>query len=127
MASSESRLIPFNGKKGPPTSFSKVSFQNVLDCCDIWLTLDGEYYDVARRSVDFARNNVQNVETDNVEEAKFSYHRACYSALTNTISTKRAPVRCQNWNKEDEASSFVVYFSERDSEEAQQAKKDAEI
>ena len=123
MASSGSCLIHFDGKKGPLTSFSKVSFQKFLDCRSIWLTLHGEYHDVAHRSLDFVSDNVQNVETDNIEYANFSYHRACYSAFTNTISIKRARVRCQNRNKEDEASSSVADVSERESEEAQPAKK----
>ena len=67
MASSGSCLIHFDGKKGPLTSFSKVSFQKFLDCRSIWLTLDGEYHDVAHRSLDFVSDNVQNVETDNIE------------------------------------------------------------
>ena len=123
MASFDSCLIHFDGKKGPLTSFSKVSFQKFFYCHSIWLTLDGEYHDVARRSLDFVSDNVQNVETDNFEYANFSYHRACCSAFTNTISIKCARVRCQNRNNEDEASSSVADVSERESEEAQPAKK----
>ena len=41
----------------------------------------------------------------------------------NTISIERARARCQNRNKEDEASSSVADVSERESEEAQPAKK----
>ena len=124
MASSSSCLIHFDGKKGPLTSFSTVSFQKFWDCRSIWLTLDGEYHDVAHRSLDFVSNNVQNVETDNTEYGNFSYHRACYSAFTNTISIKHARVRCQNRNNEDKASSSsVADVSERESEEAQLAKK----
>ena len=56
-------------------------------------------------------------------QVDFSYHRACYSAFTNTISIKRARVRCQNRNKEDEASSSVADVSEGESEEAQPENK----
>ena len=42
MASSDSCLIHFDGKKGLLTSFSVVSYQKFLDCRRIWLTLDGE-------------------------------------------------------------------------------------
>ena len=86
------------------------------------MALDGEYHDVAQRSLDFVSDNIQNVETDNIEYANFSYHRACYSALTNTICIKHARERCQNRNNEDKASSSVADVSERESEEAQPAK-----
>ena len=123
MASSDSCLIHFDGKKGPLTSFSEVSFQKFLDCRSIWLTLDGENHDVARRSLDLVSDNIQNVETDSIECANFSYHRACYSAFTNTISIKRARVRCHKKNKEDEGSSYVADVGEKELEEAQPAKK----
>ena len=61
MASSGSCLIHFDGKKGPLTSFSKVPFPKNLNCCSIWLTLDGEYHDVAHRSLDFVSDKAQNV------------------------------------------------------------------
>lgn len=126
MASSDSCLIHFDGKKGPLTTFSEVSFQKFLDCRNIWLTLDGEHRDVARRSLDFVSENVKNVKTDSIEYANFSYHRACYSALTNNVHIKRAQVRCQYKNKEREEvdlSLSVGDVNETEPEEVEPAKK----
>ncbi|XP_028419097.1 uncharacterized protein LOC114544759 [Dendronephthya gigantea] len=126
MASSDSCLIHFDGKKGPLTTFSDVSFQKFLDCRSIWLTLDGEHRDVARRSLDLVSENVKNVKTDGIEYANFSYHRACYSALTNNVHIKRAQVRCQDEKKERKAvelSSSVGEIDETEPEEVQPAKK----
>ena len=69
----------FDEKKGPLITFSEVPFQTILDCHSIRLTLDGEDRDVAR--------NMKNVTADVFDlYAYFSYHRACYSALTNNYS-----------------------------------------
>ena len=59
MASSDSCLIHFDGKKGPLTSFSVVSYQNFLDCRRIWLTLDGEERNVAQRSLQFVSDSME--------------------------------------------------------------------
>ena len=93
MASSDSCLIHFDGRKGPLTTFTEVSFQKFLDCRSIWLTLDGEHRDVARRSLEFVSENVKNVNTtDSVEYGNFAHHRACYSAFTNNVHIKHAQV-----------------------------------
>ena len=92
-----------------------------MDCCSIWLTLDGKNH-IARRSLDLVSDNIQNVETGSIECANFSYHRACYSAFTNTISIKHARLRCQKKNKEDKGSSSVADVGEKELE-AQPAKK----
>ena len=69
-------LIHLDGKKGPLTRFSKPSFQKILDCRSIWLTLENEYHDVARRSLNFASDTLT--------------YRAWYSAFTNRLSTANA-------------------------------------
>jgi hypothetical protein len=58
MASPYSCLIHFDGKKGPLTSFSMVSYQKCLDCRRIWLTLDGEERNVAQRSLQFVSDSI---------------------------------------------------------------------
>jgi hypothetical protein len=63
MASSDSCLIHFDGKKGPVTSFSVVSYKKSLDCRRKWLTLEGEERNVAQRSLQF-------VYSDNMEVAR---------------------------------------------------------
>ena len=126
MASSNSCLIHFDGKKGPLTSFSEVSFQKFFYCRSIWLTLDGEHRDVSRRSLAFVGKNVKNVTTDLFDYSNFSYHRACYSALTNNSNIKRAQMRCQHKNKECEEvdpSLSVSEIDDTEQEEFQPAKK----
>jgi hypothetical protein len=59
MASSDSCLIHFDGKKGPLASFSLFSYQNFLDCRRIWLTLDGEERNVAQRSLQFVNDSME--------------------------------------------------------------------
>lgn len=128
MASSDTCLIHFVGKKGPLTTFSEVSFQKFLDCRRIWLMLDGEHLEVARKSLKLVSENVKNVKTDGFEYGNLSYHRACYSALTNKDHIKRAQLRCQEKNKESEKvnlSSSVGESNENETEsrEGQPAKK----
>ena len=59
MASSDSCLIHFDGKNGPLTSFSAISYQKFLDCRRIWLTLDGEERNVAQRSLKFVSDSME--------------------------------------------------------------------
>ena len=59
MASSDSCLIHFDGKKGPLTSFSVILYQKFLDCRRIWLTLDGEERNVAQRSLQFVSDSME--------------------------------------------------------------------
>ena len=59
MASSDSCLIHFDGKKGPLTSFSVVSYQKFLDRRRIWLMLDGEERNVAQRSLRFVSDSIE--------------------------------------------------------------------
>ena len=107
MASSDSCLIHFDGKKGPLTSFSAVSYQKYLDCRKIWLTLDGEERNVAQRSLQFVSESMKSSAVESFDYANFSYHRGCYSAFTNSKMIKRAQVRCENIDKEGEPSSFI--------------------
>ena len=96
MASSKLMFNSFWREKGPVTTFIEVSFQKILDCHSIWLTLDGEHRDVARRSLAFVCKNMKNGKADVIDlYANFSYHRASYSALTNNSNIKQAHVRCQ--------------------------------
>jgi hypothetical protein len=84
MAFSDSCLIHFDGKKGPLTNFSVVSYQKVLDCSRIWLTLDGEERNVAQRSLQFVSDSMEVSTVENID-ANSSYHRiSCYSAFTNS-------------------------------------------
>jgi hypothetical protein len=76
MASSDSCLIHFDGKKGPLTSFSVVSYKNFLDCHRIYLTLDGEECNVAQRSSQFVSDSMEGCTVENID-ANFSYHRVC--------------------------------------------------
>jgi hypothetical protein len=55
-------LTHFDGKKGPLTSFSVVSYQKCLDCRRIWLTLDGEERNVAQRSLQFVSDSMELME-----------------------------------------------------------------
>ncbi len=107
MASSDSCLIHFDGKKGPLTSFSVVSYQKYLDRRKIWLTLDGEERNVAQRSLQFVSESMESSAVESFDYANFSYHRGCYSAFTNSKMIKRAQVRCENIDKEGEPSSFI--------------------
>jgi hypothetical protein len=59
MASSDSCLFHFDGKKGPLTSFSAVSYKNFLDGRRIWLTLGGEERNVAQRSLQFVSDSMK--------------------------------------------------------------------
>ena len=103
-----------------------MSFQKFLDCHSIWLTLDGEHRDVARRSLTFVGENMKNVTTDVFDlYANFSYHRACYSTFTNNSNITRAPVRCQHKNTECEEadpSSSVREIVDTEQKEFQPAK-----
>jgi hypothetical protein len=71
MASSDSCLIHFDGKKGPLTSFSVVSYQNILDCRRIWLTLDGKERNVAQRSLQFVSDSME-VARSKISNTKIS-------------------------------------------------------
>ena len=71
MASSDSCLIHFNGKKGPLTSFSVVSYKNFLDCRRIWLPLDGEERNVAQRSLQFVSDSME-VARSKISNTKIS-------------------------------------------------------
>ena len=58
--------------------------------------------------------------------ANFSYHRACYWALTNNSNIKRAQVRCQHKNTECEEvnpSSSAGEIDDTEQEEFQPVKK----
>ena len=97
MASCNSCIIHFDGKKAHLQLLVKCLFKNFwIVVAFNWLTLDGEHRDVSRRSLAFVGENVKNVTTDLFSYANFSYHRACYSALTNNSNIKRAQVRCQH-------------------------------
>jgi hypothetical protein len=56
MASSDSCLIYFDGKKGPLVWFR---IKNFLDCRRIWLTLDEEERNVAQRSLQFVSDSME--------------------------------------------------------------------
>ena len=124
MASSDSCLIHFDGKKGPLTSFSAVSYQKCLDC-RIWLTLDGEERNVAQRSLQFVSDSMESSTVESIEYANFSYHRGCYSAFTNSRMIKRAQVRCQNMDKEGlpSSSGIDIIDEETESDETPPVKK----
>jgi hypothetical protein len=125
MASSDSCLIHFDGKKGPLTSFSAVSYQKCLDCRRIWLTLDGEEHSVAQRIFQFVSDSMENSTVESIEYANSSYHRGCYSAFTNSRMIKRAQVRCQNMEKEGVPSSsgIDIIDEETESDETPPVKK----
>ena len=95
MASSDSCLIHFDGKKGPLTSFSMVSYQKCLDCRRIWLTLDGEERNVAQRSLQFVSDSISLSDLQTRAESNMQI-----SLYTNSSMIKRAQVRCQNMDKE---------------------------
>ena len=78
MASSDSCLIHFDAK-GPLKTLVKC--QKFVDCRSIWLALDIQSRDVARRLLAFVGENVKNPTTDVFDYANFSYHRTCYLAL----------------------------------------------
>ena len=100
-----------------------------MDCHSIWLTLDGEHHDVARRSLAFVGENMKNATTDVFDlYANFSYHRACYSANNSNIT--RAPVRCQHKNKvceEVDPSPSVGETVDTEQEEFQPAKRSGDL
>ena len=56
----------FRRKKRPLTTYSEVFFHKFLECCSIWLTLDGEHRDAAR-SLDFFSENLKNLKTGSIE------------------------------------------------------------
>ena len=105
MASSDSCLIHFDGKKGPLTSFSAVSYQKILDCRRIWLTLDGEERNVAQRSLQFVSDSMERRKVawgskiSNMQISLYIIEVVTDSAFTNSSMIKRAQVRCQNMEK----------------------------
>jgi hypothetical protein len=104
MASSDSCLIHFDGKKGPLTSFSVVSYQNFLDYRRIWLTLHGEERNVAQRSLQFVtdsmeRRKVARSKISNMQISLYIIEVVTDSAFTNSSMIKRAQVHCQNMDK----------------------------
>ena len=69
-------------------------FHKFLECCSVWLTLDGEHCNAAWRSLDFVNENVKNLKAGCIEYANFSLDRACYLALTN-IKQSQAGCQCK--------------------------------
>ena len=49
-------------------------FHKFLECCSIWLKIDGEHRNAAWSE------NVKNLKAGSIEYANFSHHRDCYSA-----------------------------------------------
>ena len=66
MASSDSCLIHFDGKKAHLQVLVWLCIKNFLDCRRIWLTLDGEERNVAQRCLQF-------VYSDSMEVARQIY------------------------------------------------------
>jgi hypothetical protein len=71
--------IHFDGKKGPLTSFSVVSYKKCLGCRGIWLMLDGE-----------ERNVAQHGSSDSMEIAKISNMQI--SLIIEVVNTRHSQI-----------------------------------
>lgn len=124
MASSNACLIHFDGESQnvPLTTFTKVSFDNFLECRSTWLTLDGIQREVAKKSLQFVSEDVER-NMNGAEYDNFSYHSGCYSRFTNATDIKRAKMRCQKKSNEGEPSSGIDVQDTLQLENPQPAKK----
>ena len=82
------------GKGAPLTNFSEASFHKFLNCRSTWLNLDGVQRQVAKKSIEFISADSA-CDENHTDFREFSYHRGCYSRLTNATDIKRAQARCQ--------------------------------
>jgi hypothetical protein len=79
-------LIHFDGESGQLARFTEYAYKRVLECTEIWKTLDGKQREVAENTACFDDNKWQNPAA--------GYHRGCYSKFTNKTSIERAIIRC---------------------------------
>ena len=78
-------LIHFDEEVGRVAHFTEHAYQRVLQCKEIWKTLDGRQREVAE--------NMGLLE--DWKDSAVGYHRECYSKFTNKTMIDRAIARCE--------------------------------
>ena len=107
-------LIHFDGKRGPLTAFTDVSFKKFLLFRKEWVALDGEQKQVAEKSFSV----VKDVEVPTNPENLY-YHRECYSKFTNKSLVTHAKRRCEKNEEINKISNIADETLPSTNDEAQ--------
>jgi len=90
-------LIHFDGEKEALTTFTEMSLSKLLDCHNLWLKLDGEQREIAKKTQDIVdkikSSDGGTNETSNLQTLHLQYHQNCYSKFTNVELITRAQNR----------------------------------
>ena len=78
-------VIHFDEGGGRVARFTEHAYQRVLECREIWKTLDGKQREVAENTGSL----------DDWQDSAVGYHRGCYSKFTNKTLIDRAIARCE--------------------------------
>ena len=95
-------LIHFDGKRGPLTPFTDVSFKKFLLFREQWVALDGEQKEVAEKSFSVVKDAEIPTNPENLY-----YHRECYSKFTNKSLVTHAKRRCEKNEGFDKISNIA--------------------
>ena len=78
-------VIYFDEEDGRVARFTEHAYQRVVECREIWKTLDGKQ-----------REGAENTGSlDDWQDSAVGYHRGCYSKFTNKTLIDRAIARCE--------------------------------
>ena len=78
-------VIHFDEEDGRVAHFTEHAYQRVVECREIWKTLDGKQREVAENTGSL----------DDWQDSAVGYQRGCYSKFINKTLIDRAIARCE--------------------------------